>query len=146
MTFGALLKRHRRAAGLTQEELAERAGLSRRGINDLERGERLTPRRDTVVLPADALSLVGDERTAFMAAAHRPRREPAPSTAISPSVLSESEAAVAEVASPAPDAELLEPAAILTFLIADVRGHTHITLEQGDEAAARIRRRRWRVL
>jgi transcriptional regulator with XRE-family HTH domain len=43
-TFGALLRRWRQAAGLTQEELAERAGLSRRGINDLERGARLIPR------------------------------------------------------------------------------------------------------
>jgi transcriptional regulator with XRE-family HTH domain len=30
--FGALLRGHRRAAGLTQEALAERAGLSRRGV------------------------------------------------------------------------------------------------------------------
>jgi transcriptional regulator with XRE-family HTH domain len=41
--FGLLLKRHRLAAGLSQDELAERAGLSRRGISDLERGTRRTP-------------------------------------------------------------------------------------------------------
>jgi DNA-binding XRE family transcriptional regulator len=35
--FGALLRRWRQAAGPTQEELAERAGLSRRGINGLVR-------------------------------------------------------------------------------------------------------------
>src|SRR5262249_50078999 len=44
-TFGELLRRHRRAAGLTQDQLAERAGLSVRGISDLERGRR-PPRRD----------------------------------------------------------------------------------------------------
>ena len=38
--FGDLLRRYRTAAGLTQEELAERAGLSTRGISDLERGAR----------------------------------------------------------------------------------------------------------
>jgi transcriptional regulator with XRE-family HTH domain len=38
--FGSLLRRYRTSAGLTQEELAERAGLSRRGIADLERGAR----------------------------------------------------------------------------------------------------------
>jgi transcriptional regulator with XRE-family HTH domain len=39
--FGALL--HRLAAGLSQAELAERAGLSARGISDLERGVRQAP-------------------------------------------------------------------------------------------------------
>src|SRR5579884_3452685 len=46
--FGCLLQRQRLAAGLSQEELAERAGLSRRGISDLERGVRRSP------LPATA--------------------------------------------------------------------------------------------
>lgn len=32
-----LLQQYRQAAGLSQEELAERAGLSARGISDLER-------------------------------------------------------------------------------------------------------------
>jgi transcriptional regulator with XRE-family HTH domain len=36
--FGALLKRHRLAAGITQEGLAERAGISARAVSDLERG------------------------------------------------------------------------------------------------------------
>ena len=65
-SFGAVLRRFRTVSGLTQEELAERAGLSRRGINDLERGARLLPRKDTVALLADALGLVGAERTAFL--------------------------------------------------------------------------------
>ena len=50
--FGALLKRYRLAAGLTQEELAERARLSVRGITDLERGARRTPHKDTLQLLA----------------------------------------------------------------------------------------------
>lgn len=66
--FGDLLRQYRRATGLTQEALAERAGLSVRGINDLERGARRTPRRDTVVLLASALGLAGDDHTAFLAA------------------------------------------------------------------------------
>ena len=37
-SFGTLLRRLRTAAGLTQQKLAERAGLSRRGIDDVERG------------------------------------------------------------------------------------------------------------
>lgn len=43
LTFGELLRQHRKARRLTQAELAERAGLSMRGINDLERGVRSTP-------------------------------------------------------------------------------------------------------
>ncbi|HZS87697.1 MAG TPA: helix-turn-helix domain-containing protein [Chloroflexota bacterium] len=37
MPFGALLRRLRVLAGLTQEQLAERAGLSARAVGDLER-------------------------------------------------------------------------------------------------------------
>ena len=60
--FGVLLQRYRRAAGLTQGALAERAGLSVRGISDLERGLRRTPQRETVRLLADALGLGAPER------------------------------------------------------------------------------------
>src|SRR5437763_7586283 len=40
VAFGTLLRRTRIAAGLTQEELAERAGISRRSLGDMERGGR----------------------------------------------------------------------------------------------------------
>src|SRR5262245_20862771 len=68
-TFGALVRHHRLVAGLTQEMLAERAGLSARGIQDLERGIRLAPRADTVLMLADALQLQGEDRAALIAAA-----------------------------------------------------------------------------
>ena len=55
--FGGLLRRYRTAAALSQEELAARAGLSPRGISDLERGARTAPRLETVRLLADALGL-----------------------------------------------------------------------------------------
>ncbi|MDQ4002694.1 MAG: helix-turn-helix domain-containing protein, partial [Actinomycetota bacterium] len=41
--FGARLRRLREAAALTQEELAQRAGLTAKGISDLERGARRRP-------------------------------------------------------------------------------------------------------
>jgi transcriptional regulator with XRE-family HTH domain len=44
--FAALLRRHRLAAGLTQEQRAERAGLSVYGVQKLERGTT-HPFRDT---------------------------------------------------------------------------------------------------
>src|SRR5687767_1033998 len=74
--FGDLLRRYRIAAGLTQEELAERAGVSSRGISDLERGARGLPRKDTLQLLLEALDLSPANRATLVAAARRP-----PSTA-----------------------------------------------------------------
>jgi predicted ATPase/DNA-binding XRE family transcriptional regulator len=70
-TFGELLRDRRRAAELTQEELAERAALSRRTVSDLERGLYVRPHRDTVRLLAQALTLGTDDEAAFLAAARR---------------------------------------------------------------------------
>ncbi len=55
--LGLLLRRHRREAGLTQEELAEQAGISARAVSDIERGLRTTIYRDTAKRLADALKL-----------------------------------------------------------------------------------------
>jgi tetratricopeptide (TPR) repeat protein/transcriptional regulator with XRE-family HTH domain len=63
------LRRLRAGAGLTQEELAEAAGLSPRTVSDLERGLATTPHKDTVRLLADALQLGGQARIEFEAAA-----------------------------------------------------------------------------
>jgi tetratricopeptide (TPR) repeat protein/transcriptional regulator with XRE-family HTH domain len=68
-SFGRVLRRHRTAAGLTQEALAERAQLSVDAISSLERGTRQTPHQGTVELLADALQLSAEDRIAFMAAA-----------------------------------------------------------------------------
>jgi tetratricopeptide (TPR) repeat protein/transcriptional regulator with XRE-family HTH domain len=76
--FGALLKRYRLAAGLTQEELAERARLSVRGITDLERGARRTPHKDTVQLLATALALPEPDRARLEAAARHQSAASAP--------------------------------------------------------------------
>ncbi len=69
--FGELLRRYRIAAGLTQEELAERAGVGTRGISDLERGARGLPRKDTLQLLLQALDLSPADRTALSTAAQR---------------------------------------------------------------------------
>ncbi len=69
MTFAALLRRYRRALRLTQEGLAERAGLSVNAVSALERGVNVAPRKDTVEMLADALHLSDADRTAFEAAA-----------------------------------------------------------------------------
>ena len=54
--FGALVRRHRRAAGLTQEALAARAGVGLRTLQALEAG-RQRPQRGTAARLAPALGL-----------------------------------------------------------------------------------------
>jgi tetratricopeptide (TPR) repeat protein/transcriptional regulator with XRE-family HTH domain len=74
--FGEVLRRHRVAAGLTQEGLAERAHLSTRTISALEQGVNEAPRADTVALLADALALSAGERAVFEAARRQSRSLP----------------------------------------------------------------------
>jgi predicted ATPase/DNA-binding XRE family transcriptional regulator len=70
-----LLRRLREAAGLTQEELAERAAVSSRTISDAERGLRTRIYADTAGRIADALNLTEQDRETFFAIA-RGRRQP----------------------------------------------------------------------
>ncbi|MGC4859973.1 ATP-binding protein [Micromonospora sp. DT41] len=64
-----LLRTHRRAAELTQAELASRAGVGVRTVRDLERGRSVRPQRTTIELLAAALELTGATRAAFLSAA-----------------------------------------------------------------------------
>ncbi|MET7417956.1 helix-turn-helix domain-containing protein [Dactylosporangium sp. NPDC005555] len=65
--FAAALRARRLARGLTQEELAGRAGLGVRTLRELERGRVARPQRGTLALLADALDLVGADREDFLA-------------------------------------------------------------------------------
>jgi len=69
VSFAGLLRQLRAEARLTQEELAEAAGLSPRGISDLERGVNRTARKDTALLLADVFGLAGAQRRLFVLAA-----------------------------------------------------------------------------
>jgi tetratricopeptide (TPR) repeat protein/transcriptional regulator with XRE-family HTH domain len=73
LTFGSLLKRYRRAAGLTQEALAARAGYSATYISMLERGERV-PTRATVELLCQALRLTRTDRASLLSSISRRSR------------------------------------------------------------------------
>jgi len=72
--FGVVLRRYRIAAGLTQGEVAEQAGLSLRGVGDIERGVRRAPYPDTVIRLARALNLTPSERVILEQAQRRARR------------------------------------------------------------------------
>jgi len=69
--FGARLAADRRSAELSQQELAERSGLSIRAISNLERGRTRWPHQDSVRRLADALKLAGQARREFFTAAGR---------------------------------------------------------------------------
>ena len=67
-SFGERLRGLREAAGLSQEELANRAHVSAKAIGAIERGERRRPYPHTLASLADALRLVGSRREEFFAA------------------------------------------------------------------------------
>ena len=98
LEFAGVLRQLRAEARLTQEELAEAAGVSPRSVSDLERGINRTARKDTAELLAGALGLAGPARAVFVAAA----RGRAPAAEVLAAVRGE-----ASPASEAPPAESL---------------------------------------
>jgi transcriptional regulator with XRE-family HTH domain len=67
MDFGSRIRAARRAAGLSQEELARRAGMSLKGVGDIERGDIEDPHYSSLSKIAAALDvsvaeLLEDER------------------------------------------------------------------------------------
>lgn len=67
--FAGLLRQLRVQVRLTQEELAQAAGISTRAVSDLERGINRTAHKDTARLLAGALRLSGPSRERFVAVA-----------------------------------------------------------------------------
>ncbi|MDX6300713.1 MAG: hypothetical protein QOF53_1927 [Nocardioidaceae bacterium] len=66
-SFADVLRHLRESRSLTQEELAERAGVTVKAVGALERGERLRPYPHTVRSLADALELREAERARLVA-------------------------------------------------------------------------------
>ncbi|HEV2458120.1 MAG TPA: helix-turn-helix transcriptional regulator, partial [Ktedonobacterales bacterium] len=133
LTFADLLRHHRTAAGLTQEELAARAGLSSDAISTLERGARRRPRKDTVVLLADALALPDEEWAAFAAAARRSSTAALAATPPTDAAVGLKGHAPALAAASSPDDTL--PHGVVTFLFADVEDSTRLLHHLGDRYA-----------
>jgi transcriptional regulator with XRE-family HTH domain len=69
-SFGLVLRRHRMAVRMTQEELADRSGLSVRAIRNLEIGRTGRPQQQSVDLLATALGLDAAERAELVRTAH----------------------------------------------------------------------------
>ncbi|MFM9108115.1 MAG: helix-turn-helix domain-containing protein [Chloroflexota bacterium] len=94
--FGRQLLALRLAARLTQEELAERSGLSARTISDLERGRRPAPHPVSAHMLAIALGLDDARRARFFASMRQHRR-----------LRAEARAAAAAAPPPADEAAIL---------------------------------------
>ena len=97
--FAGLLRQLRAEAGLTQEELADAAGLSPRSVSDLERGINRTARKDTAELLAAALGLPEPVRSLFVAAA----RGRAPAAEVLAAMAGEAGASASEGLAPGRD-------------------------------------------
>ena len=121
--FGEQLRDQRTLRGMSVEDLAATTGLAPSALREIEAGKRAAPSEQVVKALADALRLTGEERESFTDAAEME----------SPVV----SAFFGRERPKAPGRPQLT-AAILVFLIADIRGYTHFTREQGDEAAARL--------
>lgn len=63
--FGSIVRANRLRHGWTQEELADKTGLSVRTVSKIETGRIGAPRPATVRLLADAFGLTGPERESF---------------------------------------------------------------------------------
>ncbi|MFY1692831.1 NB-ARC domain-containing protein [Plantactinospora sp. WMMB782] len=72
--FGTLLLQYRRAAGMSQAQLAQASGMSTRALRDLERGRARAAYRRSADVLADALGLAGGNRELFLIAARVGRR------------------------------------------------------------------------
>jgi predicted ATPase/DNA-binding XRE family transcriptional regulator len=140
-TFGRLLRRHRLAAGLSQEVLAEQARISSNGIGALERGDRRYPQRETVALLLKALRLSPEAAAEFEGAATRPQlprnrlgpvaafadgRGPATNIPASRTALLARETDIAEIA------QMLVESRLVTLTGAGGIGKTRIALAVGE--------------
>jgi predicted ATPase/class 3 adenylate cyclase len=126
--FGDILRELRRAAGLTQAELAERASLSLRGVADLERGINRHPRRETLIALATAFGLTGEDQDRIFQAA---RRRPADSSVSgSPPVRSSAAQPPESIGDSLPPCRF--PTGTVTFLFTDIEGSTLLLHHLGE--------------
>jgi predicted ATPase/transcriptional regulator with XRE-family HTH domain len=136
-TFGRLLRELRLRAGFSQEQLAERAGMSTTGVGVLERELRHAPHRATVDLLADALGLSQPERAALEATAARKRgragaaEPPAPVLPMPPSSLVGRDADVTQILA------LLDDARLVTVTGSGGIGKTRVALAVAQQRAQR---------
>lgn len=121
--FGDQLRDFRTLRGVSIEDAAQAAGIAPKALREIEAGQRPAPSLDVVKALADALHLSKSERSTLIDAAELD--------------LPVVNAALGRRPPERPSQPSLT-AAILVFLIADIRGYTRFTQEHGDAAAAQL--------
>jgi non-specific serine/threonine protein kinase len=146
-SFGALLRAYRTNAGLTQEQLAERAGLSRRGIADLERGARRAPYAHTLEQLRAALALSPAEYLSLVEASRHPvtAAEPPPATRTRRNLPLRGDSFVGREADRVSIATRLDSARVVTLVGPGGVGKTRLALEVADDLMPRLRDSAWLV-
>jgi predicted ATPase/transcriptional regulator with XRE-family HTH domain len=143
--FGDLLRRYRAVSGMTQEELAEQAGLSVEAISALERGTRHSPRKETVQLLAEALALSERDQAILLAARRRGVTQTLPPAgqAIASATLSDAPLPVGGFLGALPEGPLVareaERAALMTALGAVANRMGRVVLLSGEPGAGKTR-------
>ncbi|MGB6986176.1 MAG: helix-turn-helix domain-containing protein [Candidatus Aquilonibacter sp.] len=135
--FGDLLREFRRAAGLSQEALAERARISVEGVGALERGISQAPQRETLALLVRALNLNPEQQRAIEESAQRPShprslRGPRSNLPSSMTPLFGRAREIEEIA------EMLDRFALITLTGAGGVGKTRLAMQVGVDFAARF--------
>jgi len=130
--------------GLTQARLAQDAGLSVRGVSDLERGRKQAPRQSTLHLLIEALHLEGAAAAALVATA-APRRRPE----ISPTKRDNLPIALTSFVGREQDsadvAAALASARLLTLVGTGGIGKTRLALDVAGAVSERYRNGAWLV-
>ncbi|MFL5800389.1 MAG: helix-turn-helix domain-containing protein, partial [Roseiflexaceae bacterium] len=149
VVFGAWIKRLRKAADLTQDELAARVGCAGATIRKIEAGER-RPSREIAERLARFLLVDGAERAAFMKAARASPPAQSGDAAIARPIPSSSPVAPALPAPPTPLIGRVAELAGLAQLLADRDcrlitlagpggvGKTYLAIQAATDAAARF--------
>ncbi|HKW22010.1 MAG TPA: helix-turn-helix domain-containing protein [Ktedonobacterales bacterium] len=121
-SFGEQLRDFRTLRGKSVDDLATEVGITPMALRDIESGKRSAPSESTVIALANALQLGKDDRETLVDSAEL-------SSPMLRKILGKEKSAPGQTTL---------TAAILVFLIADIRGYTRFTQEHGDAAAARL--------
>jgi predicted ATPase len=126
---GQLLRLYRARSGLTQRELAACAGMSARGVQDIERGIS-APYRTTLKRLTAALGLRAEERRCFERAARRSgQTRSRPDTKVTGNIPIELTSFVGRRLEASEIAQLLGSARLVTLVGAGGIGKTRLALE-----------------